>query len=308
MVTQRVTLPQVALPRVALPRVALPRVALCRVALPRVALCRVALCRPAPPRVTLPGIALPRPALPRIALPRPALPRVAPSRMVLSRIALSGLAPRGSAPRRMPLPRMGLPRTAVAAIWAVTLDRLAADDPQALALLTLAAWLGPAPVPLSLVIENPQSLPEPLRTAARRPSGLVEHAAVLRRRGLAMVTADELELHPVPAALLVARTGQDHAQDGGWTAIAVRLLRAAVPDRPAAEPGSRPAWRRLLPHVLAATDPARRLDVVANDVGWLLAQAGGYLAARGRSTAARALLEDANEFDVGARLRAFGGP
>jgi hypothetical protein len=81
-----------------------------------------------------------------------------------------------------------------------------------------------------------------------------------------------------------------------------------VPDRPAADPATWPVWRRLLPHVLAVTDPARRLDVVADEVGWLLAQAGVYLQARGRSQAARALLEDANEFDVGARLRAFGGP
>jgi hypothetical protein len=58
--------------------------------------------------------------------------------------------------------------------------------------------------------------------------------------------------------------------------------------------------------VLAATDPARRLDNVADDVVWLLAQAGGYLAARGRANAARALLDDAHRFDVGARLRAFG--
>ena len=79
-----------------------------------------------------------------------------------------------------------------------------------------------------------------------------------------------------------------------------------MPDRPAAEPDCWPSWRQLLPHVLAATDPARQLDPVAGDVGWLLAQAGGYLEARGRSKLARALLEDAYEFDVGARLRAFG--
>jgi hypothetical protein len=194
------------------------------------------------------------------------------------------------------------------AVWAALLDRLAADDPHACALLTLVAWLGPAPVPLSLVSDNPDPLPEQLGAMARRPGELVEHAALLSRRGLARVTSKDLLLHPVPAALLVARTGQEHPDDGGWTAISVRLLRAAVPDRPPADPAGWPVWRRLLPHVLAVTDPTRRLDLVADEVGWLLAQAGGYLQARGRSKAARALIEDANEFDVGARLRAFGGP
>ncbi|HWM57228.1 MAG TPA: vWA domain-containing protein [Pseudonocardia sp.] len=192
------------------------------------------------------------------------------------------------------------------AVWTVTLDRLAADDPQAFALLTLVAWLGPAPMPLWLAAENAHQLPEPLAATVRDRSELAEHTALLRRRGLARVGADDVALHAVPAELLRARTDQDHPDDGGWTAIAVRLLRAAAPDRPAAEPGGWPTWRLLLPHVLAATDPARRLDIVADDVVWLLAQAGGYLAARGRADAARTLLDDAHRFDVGARLRAFG--
>ena len=58
--------------------------------------------------------------------------------------------------------------------------------------------------------------------------------------------------------------------------------------------------------MVAATDPARRLETVAAEVGTLLGAAGTYLAARGRSHAARALLDDAHEFDVVARLRAAG--
>jgi len=53
--------------------------------------------------------------------------------------------------------------------------------------------------------------------------------------------------------------------------------------------------------VLAATDPARRLDDVTAEVGWLLSRAGGYLQARGRSHAAQALLDDARGFDERAR-------
>ena len=52
---------------------------------------------------------------------------------------------------------------------------------------------------------------------------------------------------------------------------------------------------RLLPHVLAATDPTRRLDDVVLEVGWLLHSAGSYLSARGELRAARALFEDAHD-------------
>ena len=108
------------------------------------------------------------------------------------------------------------------------------------------------------------------------------------------------------AGLLTDRTAAEHAADGGWAAIAVRLLAAAAPDRPARDRSTWPTWRWLLPHVVAATDPARRLETVAAEVGSLLGAAGTYLAARGRSHAARALLDDAHEFDVVARLRAAG--
>ena len=186
-------------------------------------------------------------------------------------------------------------------VWAAMLDRSAADDPQALALLTLAAWLGPAPVPLSLLTENAEVLPDPLGTAARMPAGLRDHAALLARRGLAQASDDDLTIHPVPAGVLAARTGTEHPGEGGWTTVAVRQLRAAAPDGPATDPDTWPAWRRLLPHVLAATDPARRLDDVTAEVGWLLSRAGGYLQARGRSHAAQALLDDARGFDERAR-------
>ena len=54
------------------------------------------------------------------------------------------------------------------ASWAVAFDRLATDDPAALQLLTLVAWLGPEPVPLSLVTGHPDRLPAALAAAVFR--------------------------------------------------------------------------------------------------------------------------------------------
>ena len=47
----------------------------------------------------------------------------------------------------------------VAASWAVAFDRLTADDPTALALLTMVAWCGPEPVPLTLLTDHPRASP-----------------------------------------------------------------------------------------------------------------------------------------------------
>ena len=177
------------------------------------------------------------------------------------------------------------------------MDRSAADDPLALALLTLAAWLGPAPVPLSLLTENSEVLPEPLGTVARLPAGLRDHAEAAASARPGAGQRGRAARAPDTAGLLVARTGDDHPGEGGWTAVAVRLLRAAAPGRPATDAGTWPVWRRLLPHMLAATDPARRLDTVATEVGWLPQHAGEYLEVRGRTHAARTLLDDARAYD-----------
>src|SRR6185295_20102158 len=73
-----------------------------------------------------------------------------------------------------------------------------------------------------------------------------------------------------------------------------RLLRAAVPPSPD-DPACWQTWRRLMPHVLTATDPGRPLDDVAVEVGWLLRRAAAFLQARGEQESARALLEDAHD-------------
>ena len=94
----------------------------------------------------------------------------------------------------------------VAASWAVAFDRLAADDPTALDLLTVVAWCGPEPVPLSLLTEHPDALPDPLRPLATDPLVLARCTAILHRRGMATVSPHGLQLHRVPAALLRARS------------------------------------------------------------------------------------------------------
>ena len=131
-------------------------------------------------------------------------------------------------------PHAAVPDAGVAA-WAVAFDRLADDDPPALALLTLVAWLGPEPVPTDLLAGRADHLPALLAT-----SDPAQLTATLGRRGLARVDGDSLQLHQVPAAHLVRRTSEERPDGAGWAVWAVRLLRAAAPpnpDDPRAGPG-----------------------------------------------------------------------
>ena len=175
----------------------------------------------------------------------------------------------------------------VAASWAVAFDRLAADDPTALDLLTVVAWCGPEPVPLTLLTDHPDALPDQLRPIATDPLVLARCTAILHRRGMATVSPHGIQLHRIPAALLRARSqGSDGTAAAGWAATVVGLLDQTAPANVRIDPGGWPLWRRLLPHVLAAAGRDAALDAVPADATRLLDRAATYLLTRGEPQAA----------------------
>ena len=185
----------------------------------------------------------------------------------------------------------------VTASWAVAFDRLAADDHAALDLLTLVAWCGPEPLPLSLLSDHPTQLPNPLADTVADPLALARSTAILHRRAMATVAPHSLTLHRIPAALLRTRSHETREYGGraatGWPAVVVRLLRAALPGEVWNNPAVWPHWQQLLPHVLAVTEPDRPLADVPDDVAWLLDRAGTYRHTRGEPRAALPLLDRA---------------
>ncbi|MGH4012650.1 MAG: FxSxx-COOH system tetratricopeptide repeat protein [Pseudonocardiaceae bacterium] len=196
------------------------------------------------------------------------------------------------AERTTELLAQGAPATyplSLAASVQIALDRLTAQSQAGLQLLTLAAYLAPEPIPLTLFTTHPTHLPDPLATSVADPLAFPTLTRLLRRHGLARVEPATMQLHRLLAAIL--RT-QPHPPPDPPT-LAVQLLRVAVPDDPWDNPPTWSAWRQLLPHVLAATDDGRNLDAVGDDVAWLLVCAATYLVTRGEPAPARPLHERA---------------
>ncbi len=179
----------------------------------------------------------------------------------------------------------------LAASVQIALDRLARQSPVALELLTLAAYLGPEPIPLTLFSAHPAQLSDSLAIVVGDPLVFTELIRLLRQYGLARVEPGTLELHRLLAAIL---RSQPHQQPG-LPVLVVGLLRAAVPDAPWNNPAAWPAWRQLLPHVLTATSPHHTFTGVERDVAWLLHRAAEYLDTRGEPATARPLFEHALE-------------
>jgi hypothetical protein len=90
----------------------------------------------------------------------------------------------------------------LAVSWQLAFDRLAADHPAALELLGLAAHLAPEPFPVSVFATHPELLPPRLRAVAEDPLAFTDLLGVLRRRALARVEADSLQMHRLVQALL----------------------------------------------------------------------------------------------------------
>jgi tetratricopeptide (TPR) repeat protein len=173
----------------------------------------------------------------------------------------------------------------------ITLDRLAAQSPAALVLLTLASYLAPEPIPMTLVTSHPDQLPDPLGTAAADPLAFIALTRLLQRYGMTRVESATFALHRLLAAIL--RSRPHPYQD--LPIRAIRLLRAAVPADPGDNPPAWPAWRQLLPHVLVATDTHRTVSGVEEDIAWLLHRAAEYLQTRGEPALARPLFERARD-------------
>jgi hypothetical protein len=171
----------------------------------------------------------------------------------------------------------------VAASWTLAFDRLAGDSPAAMLLLSLAAWLAPEPILLTVFTQNPHRLPDPLRSIVGDPLAVAALTGLLQRRGLAQVSPQTIRLHRVPAALLRDRDTTGRGAEAGLNDMA-RVLVAAVPGKPW-EVATWPSWRLLLPHVLTVVDHATEEpeEESADYITYLLDRAGWYLHRQGQS-------------------------
>ncbi|MCA1675320.1 MAG: tetratricopeptide repeat protein, partial [Actinobacteria bacterium] len=180
----------------------------------------------------------------------------------------------------------------LAASYQLAFDHLMVEEPAALELLTLAAYLAPEPIPVTLFTAQADRLPGRLAAAVGDPLALAGLTRLIRRRGVARVEASSLQLHRLIQAILRSRA-PDGAESDGMAVVAVRLLRGAVPADPWNNLPTWSDWWHLLPHVLAATDTSRHLEGAGEDVTWLLDTAASYLHTRGEPGPARPLFERA---------------
>jgi tetratricopeptide (TPR) repeat protein len=162
----------------------------------------------------------------------------------------------------------------VRATWTVSMNQLREQNPEAEELLNLCAFIGPFPIPLSMLTARPtEALPAPLREALNSPFQRAYILRDIRSFSLARVSeaagegpfsGPSLQQHRLVQAVVRDVLSADERET--YHKLAHQLLAAADPGDPEL-PGNWPAYAVLLPHILSSgvvadTDPAvRRLTL-----------------------------------------------
>ncbi|SET99150.1 FxSxx-COOH system tetratricopeptide repeat protein [Geodermatophilus poikilotrophus] len=168
--------------------------------------------------------------------------------------------------------------------WAMSLDRLRGQDPAAVQLLELAAFLAPDPIPLVMFRGHAGLLEEPLGATAADPDGLADTVGTLVGYSLARRHPDGFQVHRLVQAVVRQQIPPDREQATAQRVAA--LLAAASPGDPE-DPASWATYARLAPHVLATAPRGDHSPTGRR----LILDTARYLYAKGDSLGTRAVCE-----------------
>ncbi|MEV4283652.1 FxSxx-COOH system tetratricopeptide repeat protein, partial [Actinoplanes xinjiangensis] len=153
------------------------------------------------------------------------------------------------------------PRSLGAAI-AMNFEALSREDPAAVAILRLCAFLAPEPVPVDLIAEVARpsdSCPEVLEAIQEtvgQPLARQKHIGRIGAYGLARIGAGTITVHRLTQAAI--RSLMEPSDVASLAAHLEAVLGAMNPGDPR-DAANWPAWGRLLPHLLAV-QPGRSAD------------------------------------------------
>ena len=150
----------------------------------------------------------------------------------------------------------------MAATWRISFDKLRTEEPGALDLLNLIAWLAPDDIPRDL-----------LHSTAESPLAFNRTVEALRRYSLVQTGDGVISVHRLVQE--VTRSGLEGAEEKRWAEAAVKLVNDAFPFY-SEDYRNWPTCARLLPHALQVTDHGVRLSAGLQAVGRLSNQAGLY--------------------------------
>jgi tetratricopeptide (TPR) repeat protein len=157
--------------------------------------------------------------------------------------------------------------------WKIGFEQ-ARQTPGAAGLLNLCCFLAPNDIPLKLLIEEADALPEKLAAVLRDPLARDDALAALERYSLLERTDGALRLHRLVQTVSRDQMGAERAQV--WVAAAVDLLTEAYNF----DQQDMTTWinaGQLIPHMAASIPPGGRMGLTSSRAAYLNNEAGYYL-------------------------------
>ena len=190
-------------------------------------------------------------------------------------------------------------KATVATTWDISFQQAGKDSSAAVDLLRLCAFLGPDDIPMEVIVQGSEHIPQPLSTALQDPLELDK--AIIALRDYSLVEVDEPEpddrrvsIHRLVQAVTFDRLSEEERK--AWAEAAVGVVNKAFPVE-ASDVRSWPLCARLGAHAVQAVNHAEKLQVGMESTDRLLNQLGMYSQGRAQLDQAKDYFERALAID-----------
>ena len=175
----------------------------------------------------------------------------------------------------------------VAATWTLSFERVATESPAGAALLRLCAFLAPDNIPLDIIRNGAEHLPEPLSSACADDIDFEDSIGAALRYSLARRDGEALSVHRIVQAVTRDRLAEEERKNSA--ACAAKILNQALPSfaHGIFDVDVAAVYDRLLLHAMAAAEHADSMEVAPKEAARLFNEIGYYHWMRANLEAAR---------------------
>ena len=185
----------------------------------------------------------------------------------------------------------------VATTWSLSFQNVEHENSAAAELLRLCAFFAPDDIPLKMLTDGAEEMPESLSATAADELLLNEALMALGRYSLVEVDNETLTIHRLVQAVI--RLTMNDAAFKQWAGVAVHVVSTSYPND-GYDVRTWPICEPLLPHASTALSHADAVQFTSPETARLLNEMGVYLYARAEYAQAKRMLERALAIDEAA--------
>ncbi|MBA1341618.1 MAG: hypothetical protein C5S40_05700 [ANME-2 cluster archaeon] len=178
----------------------------------------------------------------------------------------------------------------VATTWDLAFQEVQQASPAGADLLYICAYLAPDDIPIELIIQGAQYLPDSLTDAVVDPMDFDEAVEPLLCYSLVEKTGETMSVHRLVQAVIRDRLAENEKKK--WAEAAVNIVNNGFPGN-SDDVRNWPACVPLLSHALVAAEHAETHQVALESTGRLLNESGLFLKSRAQFTEAKKIYERA---------------